>query len=234
MLREEYINSLFETYRLVRAYENKDGKKVLLLRNKQLLKDMILHSYPYRVPVYEFLCGYRHKNIPEIFDVINTEDGDIVLEEHIVGMTVDEFLEQKTFSYKAAKEILTQVCSALDFLHDNGYIHRDIKPENVIISDSGVCKLLDYDIAKRITRGKSADTNVLGTVGYAPPEQFGISGSDERSDIYAMGILLNVMLTGKHPSVALAPGKAGKIILQSTQINPEKRFDKISQFKKAL
>ena len=74
---------------------------------------------------------------------------------------------------------------------------------------------------------KQKDTVVLGTIGYAPPEQYGVSQSNEKSDIYSLGVLLNVMLTGVHPSKKLARGKAGKIVLKCTQIDPNHRYQNI-------
>ena len=75
-----------------------------------------------------------------------------------------------------------------------------------MISNDGTVKLIDFNASRRVTEGKRSDTVNLGTVGYAPPEQYGVAQSDPRSDIYALGVLLNVMLTGRHPSDRLAPG----------------------------
>lgn len=234
MTRKEYIRNLFYCYSLIKVIKNKDGKEVIHIRHKEISKDMILRSYPYKVAVYDFLCGYIHKNIPVVYDTYSADDGEIVLEEYISGITVDEIVENKVYKYRGAKEVLTQVCDALEFLHENGIVHRDIKPENIMITDDGCCKLMDFDVSREISDNKKTDTSILGTIGYASPEQYGIAQSDSRSDIYALGVLLNVMLTGKHPSDLLAPGKAGKIVLKSTQINPEQRFNSVKELKSAL
>ena len=104
----------------------------------------------------------------------------------------------------------------------------------VIIEKNGRVVLVDFNASRVYAPETSADTVVLGTLGYAPPEQFGISQSDEKSDIYAVGVLLNVMLTGKHPSEALAKGKAGKIVLKCTQIDPQSRFKSVEKLIEAL
>ena len=75
---------------------------------------------------------------------------------------------------------------------------------------------------------------ILGTIGYAPPEQFGVGVSDNRADIYAIGVLLNVMLTGEHPSRCLAKGKAGRIVRKCTLIDPQSRFPNVEKLMQAL
>jgi serine/threonine protein kinase len=74
----------------------------------------------------------------------------------------------------------------------------------------------------------------MGTVGYASPEQLGVTASDARTDIYAVGVLLNVMLTGKHPSEIIARGKAGKIVRKCTSVNPDERYQSAEKLACAL
>ena len=176
----------------------------------------------------------RHPGLPAVYDVYSLRDGAAVLEEYISGVNVAQVLETGLYAYDGAVAVLRAVCSALCTLHENGYVHRDVKPENVMIGDGGTVKLIDFDACRQFGAKKSRDTSFLGTVGFAPPEQFGVSQSDPRSDIYALGVLLNVMLTGEHPSKKLASGKAEKIILRCTQINPEKRFATVAEFEKKL
>lgn len=94
--------------------------------------------------------------------------------------------------------------------------------------------LIDFDAARHYDSDKIRDTHVLGTVGYAPPEQYGISETDYRADIYAMGVLINEMLTGKHPSQALAPGHWGRIVSRCTMIHPKKRYTSVEELMEAL
>ena len=117
--------------------------------------------------------------------------------------------------------------------NDRGIIHRDVKPENVIVELSGRVVLIDLN-ASRIESNASKDTVIMGTVGYASPEQMGINQSDSRTDIYAVGVLLNVMLTGKHPSDVLVKGRPGRIVQKCTQINPDLRYQDALRLAKAL
>ncbi len=233
LTREQYTQNLLKNYSLVSVLANKNDCKVLRLRNKQLNRDLVLRSFPQKIIAYEVLNKIIFENLPEIYDVITLTDGQIVLEEFVSGITVADVMKSGNYSYRGAKRVLTSVCNALDFLHKNGIVHRDIKPENIIISDTGKVYLIDFNISRKISTN-TTDTVVMGTVGYASPEQLGITQSDTRTDIYALGVLLNVMLTGKHPSEILARGKAKKIVKICTAINPKDRYQSVKELANSL
>ena len=94
--------------------------------------------------------------------------------------------------------------------------------------------MIDFDAARIFKNENENDTRILGTTGYAAPEQYGISQSDERADIYALGVLLNIMLTGKHPSKELAAGRMGRIIQKCTMMNPKKRYKSVLYLMESL
>ena len=223
MTREEYIRGLFATYSPVSTLSAKNGCKVLRLRNKTNGRDLVLRSFPEHLDAYETLCGIRCESLPEIYDAIDVEDGQIVLEEYIDGITVSQVLDGGKYRYRGAKKVLSGVCHALQVLHDRGLVHRDVKPENVMIGKTGRVVLIDFNASRRVSEAQK-DTIILGTVGYAAPEQLGITQSDARTDIYATGILLNVMLTGKHPTETFARGRAGRIVRKCTSLNPDDRY----------
>ncbi len=233
MTAAEYTKQIMETYRLVRVLADKNGSKVLHLRHKTMEKDLVLHQFPRAVATYEVLAGIRAENLPEVYEAISFEDGQIVLEEYIDGMSVAEVMEAGRFRYRGARRVLLGVCAALQVLHRSGSVHRDIKPENIMIEKNGRVVLIDFNAARQYVPGKR-DTEVLGTVGYASPEQLGISQSDARADLYAMGVLLNVMLTGRHPSEMIAAGKAGRIVRKCTHVNPDDRFQSAESLAGAL
>lgn len=222
MKREEFIRNLLQPYSLVAVLSEKNGGQVLRLRNKTMDRDLIVRSYPSPFDAYSRLYCILCKNLPETYDVIDLDDGQIVLEEFIDGITVAQILEVERYRFRNAKEVLTGVCNALAVLHDNGIVHRDVKPENVIVSGDRIV-LIDLN-ASRIISDAPKDTTIMGTVGYASPEQLGLAQSDARTDIYAVGVLMNVMLTGKHPTETFASGHAGKIIRKCTALNPDDRF----------
>jgi len=233
MTREEYIKGLLSTYSLVSVLSEKNECKVLRLRNKATGQDLILRSHPKQLEAYTLLCCIRCENLPEVYDTVDVEDGQIVLEEFIDGITVAQVMETGKYHYRGAKRVLSGVCNALTVLHDRGIIHRDVKPENVMIDKNGRVVLIDFNASRKETpSGK--DTVIMGTVGYASPEQLGLSQSDTRTDIYATGVLLNVMLTGKHPTEAFARGRAGQIVRKCTMLNPNDRYQSAQELYEML
>ena len=233
MTRETYINSLLSGYSVVAILSEKNACKVLRLRNKTTQCDLVLRSFPKRLEAYEILCAIRCENLPEIYDAIDMEDGQIVLEEYIDGITVAEVMQIGKYHYWGAKKVLLAVCSALSVLHSRSIVHRDIKPENVMIDKNGRVVLIDFNASRKET-ASSKDTVIMGTVGYASPEQLGLWQTDARTDIYAAGVLLNVMLTGKHPTQVYARGRAGHIVRKCTALNPEDRYQSAEKLASAL
>ena len=233
MKREEYIQNILQVYSLVTILSKKNGCEVLRLRNKESKKDLVLRSFPSVLAAYEKLQNIRCDHLPEIYDVLQMDDGQIVLEEYIDGITVAQVMEIEKYRSAGARKVLLSVCDALSVLHDRGIIHRDVKPENVMITSSGRAVLIDLN-ASRMESAASRDTVIMGTVGYASPEQLGLSQTDARTDIYAAGVLYNVMLTVQHPSISIAPGKAGRIVRKCTAVNPNERYQTAAELWSAL
>ena len=146
-----------------------------------------------------------------------------VLEEYVQGDTLAELLMGVRLTEREARQVTMQLCQALHVLHSMGAVHRDVKPENVILRGSDAV-LIDFDAARIYKDESESDTQVLGTTGFAAPEQYGIFQSDERADIFSLGVLLNIMLTGKHPSREMAAGKMGRIVRKCTMTAPEQRY----------
>ena len=233
MERSEYIEKILQVYSLAGLLSRKNGCDVLHLKNKKSGTDLVLRSFPHLVVAYEKLQNIRHINLPEIYDVLDMDDGQIVLEEYIDGLTVAQVMEIDKYRSSGARKVLLGLCDALTALHNRGIVHRDVKPENVIVEKSGRVVLIDFN-ASRIESDVSKDTVIMGTVGYASPEQLGLAQTDARTDIYAVGVLYNVMLTGQHPSVTIAPGKAGRIVRKCTAVNPNERYQTTNELWEAL
>ena len=211
-------------YRLVRVLKKTEKSEILHLRHITLEKDIVKRIQAGNAEVYDILRRVSHPNIPKVYEVVTHGPDTIILEEFIHGITVSQELQGKLFSENDTRSIVRSLCGALSAIHSLGIIHRDIKPEHVIIGDDGVVTLIDYDTARLYKPYRTADTHITGTTGYAAPEQFGLTQSDERTDIFSLGILMNVMLTGAHPSQKLYGGKLTKTIEKCTQIDPNKRY----------
>ena len=102
-----------------------------------------------------------------------------------------------------------------------------------MIDKNGRVVLIDFNASRKVSEA-CKDTVIMGTVGYASPEQLGVTQSDARTDIYAAGILLNVMLTGRHPTQGYAKGRAGSIVRKCTALNPEDRYQSAEKLLAAL
>ena len=233
MKRSEYIEKVLQIYFLVGQLSRKNGCCVLHLKNKNSGKDLVLRSFPHSVAAYEKLQSIKHENLPEIYDVLEMDDGQIVLEEYIDGLTVAQIMEIEKYRPSGARKVILGLCDALTVLHNRGIIHRDVKPQNIMVEKTGRIVLIDFN-ASRIESGASQDTVIMGTVGYASPEQLGLAQTDARTDIYAIGVLYNVMLTGQHPSVAIASKKAGRIVRKCTAVNPNERYNTALELWSAL
>lgn len=196
-------------------------------------------------------AGLMHPNIVNVYDV-GEEDGiHYIVMELVEGITLKKYIEKKVrLSTKEAISIAIQVAMGIEAAHNNHIIHRDIKPQNIIISKEGKVKVTDFGIAKAAT-SNTITSNVMGSVHYTSPEQARGGFSDEKSDIYSLGITMFEMLTGRVPftgdtTVAIAikhiqdempspreyasdiPVSVESIVLKCTQKNPDRRYQNMS------
>ena len=191
----------------------------------------------YEASVYRYLKANHIPNTPYIYELFEDDGCIVVIEEYISGSSLQSVLESKgPLPEHEAVDVLIKLCSIVDQLHhvNPPIIHRDIKPSNIMISQDGTVTLLDMDAAKWYKDQSGRDTKLIGTYGYAAPEQFGFGASDERTDIYSIGVLLNVMLTGVLPSQITAHGKLGGIIEKCTRLKPDERYASVSEMLRDL
>ncbi|MBQ5417887.1 MAG: serine/threonine protein kinase, partial [Oscillospiraceae bacterium] len=142
-----------------------------------------------------------HPNIVKIYDVGFTEKMQFIVMEYIDGITLKEFIEQQgSLKWKDAVYFIIQILRALQHAHDRGIVHRDIKPQNIMLFPDGTIKVMDFGIARFAREeGKTMTDKAIGSVHYISPEQAKGDVTDERSDIYSVGIMLYEMLTGIKP-----------------------------------
>lgn len=202
-----------------------------------------------------------HPNIVNVFDVGDDEGVYYIVMELIEGITLKEYISKKgKLSIKEATSIAIQVSMGLEAAHSHGIVHRDVKPQNIIISMDGKVKVTDFGIA-RAASSNTISSNVMGSVHYSSPEQVRGGYSDEKSDIYSLGITLYEMVTGRVPfdgdtTVAIAikhlqeemvppsvytpelPHSLEQIILKCTQKSVDRRYqnmeDVIADLKHSL
>lgn len=226
--KDERIKMIHEYKDLCKWGESKFQKMYLVEdeNNHTWMKKVLpLSSFP----LYNVLLGINHINLVQVHDVWTEKESCIVIEEFVNGYTLSEYmqlLERTCFSAEEALSYTESVCDGLYELHRHGIIHRDIKPENLMITNDGIIKISDYNIARLHRENACSDTQILGTQGFAAPEQFGYRQTDARSDIYAVGVLLNVLLTGKIPLDMLYQERKDicQIILSATATDPKDRY----------
>ncbi|MDE6847038.1 MAG: Stk1 family PASTA domain-containing Ser/Thr kinase [Lachnospiraceae bacterium] len=197
-------------------------------------------------------AGLMHPNIVNVYDV--GEEGGIyyIVMELVEGITLKKYIEKKArLSVKEAISIAIQVSMGIEAAHNNHIIHRDIKPQNIIISKEGKVKVTDFGIAKAAT-SNTITSNVMGSVHYTSPEQARGGYSDEKSDIYSLGITMFEMLTGRVPfngetTVAIAikhiqeempspreyvseiPISVEQIVCKCCQKSPDRRYQSMAE-----
>ena len=227
------LSSIDAEYETVKTIKNSERGCVSLLQNKQNGTRFIFRHYQGSGEVYRKLLSVSCRNLPKIMEAAEQDGMVAVLEEYIQGDSLAFLLAGACLTPAEARKITLQLCNALWVLHSMGAVHRDIKPENVIVRGSEAV-LIDFDASRIFKSGTNQDTQILGTAGYAAPEQYGITQTDERADIYSLGVLLNIMLTGKHPSKELASGRLGRIVQKCTMVNPKKRYKSVLYLMEAL
>lgn len=222
---------------LTKLNENKKSK-IYLVRNKvdsKIYIKKVLTNYNLRI--YEVLKENNLNNIPKIYEIFQDDNTLTIIEEYINGDTLKEILDREgIIKEDVVIDYILTLCDTLDKLHNLNpkVIHRDIKPSNIIISNDNILKLIDFDVSREYKENKSEDTVIQGTEEYAPPEQFGFIQTDERSDIYSTGILINVLTTGEYPKNKLNKGKLETIIKKCIEFSPNDRYQKVIDLKEDL
>ena len=206
---------------------------IFLVRHNRTNRLYIFRQFEGSAEVYRKLLFLECPNLPRIYEAAEKDGKAAVLEEYIEGDNMQEMLKGALFTESESRSIVRDLCGGLWVLHRQGAVHRDIKPENVILRGERAV-LIDFDASRVFKRDRTADTVVLGTTGFAAPEQYGMGQSDRRSDIYSLGVLMNVMLTGQHPSHKLAAGRFGRIIRKCTMMDPASRYQSVLDLMEVL
>jgi serine/threonine protein kinase len=195
----------------------------------------------------EVLSKLSHPFLPKVTDYFESDGRRFLVEELVEGKT----LEAWTGNPESLREFRVvgwalQICQALQYLHDHGIIYRDLKPSNVMITPTDDIRLIDFGLVRFYTLGKTQDTIIMGTPGYAAPEQYGQGQTDPRSDVFSLGALMHHLLTGVDPS--LRPFVFGSVrdvnsrvsehvdyaIRKAVQTDPFLRFESCEMMEQAL
>ena len=210
-----------------KAYDIIDDRIVAV----KVLKDEYLANEEFRRRFKnesKAIAVLSHPNIVRVFDVSYGEKLQYIVMEYVEGITLKEYIEQQeVINQKEAVYFVMQILRALQHAHDKGVVHRDIKPQNIMLLENGTIRVTDFGIA-RFSRSetRTLSDSAIGSVHYISPEQARGDVTDDRADLYSVGVMFYEMLTGKLPFVADSSVSVAIMQLQNdpelpTKVNPD-------------
>jgi len=189
----------------------------------------------------QILAHLDHPNIAKLFDGGTTEDGrPFFVMEHVEGLPIDQYCDDRKLPTRERLELFRSVCSAVHFAHQNLVVHRDLKPHNILVTPDGIPKLLDFGIAKLLDPSQEilaltrADLRPM-TPEYASPEQVRGEAITTASDVYALGVLLYVLLTGHSPyrPATRDAQSLAKAICETNPLRPSSAVGRVGEVKRS-
>lgn len=209
-----------------KAYDNIDDRTVAV----KVLKEEYLASEEFRRRFKnesKAIAVLSHPNIVKVYDVSYGEKLQYIVMEYVEGITLKEYIEQQgRLEIREAVHFTMQILRALQHAHDKGVVHRDIKPQNILLLSNGNIKVTDFGIARFSNEQKTMTGSAIGSVHYISPEQARGDIIDDKTDIYAVGVVLYEMLTGRVPfesesSVSVALMQLSKEPTPPRELNPD-------------
>lgn len=232
-------------YELLECLGNSAYGETYLIKDRESGVHYIAKCYPLadgngQVHEGELLQKLRHEGLPEFIAQYQNEQILCVVRTFQCGLNLKQLVEERLLSYRDIMHIAEQLCDLLAYLHAQSpaIIHRDIKPQNIIVDENLNLSLIDFGISRQYKQGATEDTIHMGTRDFAAPEQFGYCQTDERSDIYSLGVVIHWLLKrtkidGKRIPKPVAL-RLRRVISKCTAFDPKDRFQSASAVKNAL
>ena len=203
-----------------RAFDHIEGRVVAvkILRDEFLSNEDFIRRFKNESKAIAVLS---HPNIVKVYDVCFTDKIQCIVMEYIDGITLKEYIDQQhVLGWKEAVYFTEQILRALQHAHRKGIVHRDIKPQNIMLLSDGSIKVMDFGIARFARYETKTMTDIaLGSVHYISPEQARGEATDERTDLYSVGVMLFEMLTGELPFEA---DNAVSVAIKQIQAEPKR------------
>lgn len=238
----QYPSGFLDKYDQLECLAHGHGTETFLVQKKGDTEKFIAKCYDLSVfsvvHESEILKSFSGEGLPAFADEYRNEAFACVVREYITGTPLNQYMAGRPLAPARAIAIAVQLCDILTRLHTRTppVIHRDIKPQNVVIRPTGEAALIDFDIARVYADDSETDTQFIGTRAYAPPEQYGFSQTDCRTDIYSLGVLLCYMLSGHtdHKRAQIDDRRLAAIVRRCAAFSPEQRFGSVVAVKRAL
>jgi len=236
----EYPPELLRRFELLECFCDKGDSRTLLARERSGETLAVVKCFLKGGPLYdrtepEALRALDAAPLPRFIAEYRGEDMRCVLREYVPGRTLAEAARERPFSRAEIIAIGVQLCDQLAALHGHQppVVHRDIKPQNVVVGPDGQAVLIDFGIS-RVVSGAAGDTLVFGTQGFSPPEQYGFAQTDSRSDIFALGVLLNWLLRGETKLPEKASTPLERVARRCAAFDPRERYPTVERVRAAL
>lgn len=187
------------------------------------------------VGLYGRLAEIDSRYVSKVYETTEIDGRIFAVCEYVQGVTLEKYLEKNGIpDDEDVRHFAANICEGLEQIHLCGIVHRDITPNNIMITSDGDAKIIDFGISRIVKESVSNDTQILGTQGYAAPEQYGFHQTNEKADIYAVGVLINYMKTGCLPSEKITNGVFTKIVKKCTEMDETKRYESAKELKNAI
>ncbi len=195
----------------------------------------------------EILSQLTHPTLAKVVDYFIEDGREFLVEDYVEGRDLlSMYEENREFEEGEVLNWAVQICDCLIYIHNKAIVYRDLKPSNILITGDGSVKLLDFGIARMYQAGKTQDTIIMGTPGFSPPEQYGKSQTDARSDIFSLGATMHFLLSrldpGSNPFVfppvrtlnSKISHRTEAIINRAVNTSPDERWSSARDFREAL
>lgn len=241
IFQETYPDELTGQYQILECLNTAEGQETLLGVSRENNRKVVIKRYDTTYSLYQTdklpgMNNLSYDGIPRFIHEISTVDAKYIVREYVEGENLAQCAREHRFQESEIIRIGLQLSGILIYLHGrkNPIVHRDIKPENIIMQKDGSVSLIDFGISREYKDDQESDTVVVGTRQYAAPEQYGFQQTDNRSDIYSLGMVLAWMLYGKADVPDKSAGALGKVIRKCTAFAPKDRYQSAEELKKDL
>ncbi len=227
MKPQQYLSS---HYKKIRSIHKGHTTEIWLVEENSTNQKYVLKIINRIGTPYPQMLKLQHQNLPMVYYAVETDMATYVIEEYLQGMNLQEYFDRYgSFNEATICQYAMEICDCLELLHSHHILHRDIKPSNLFLMDNHKLKLIDFDAGRVEKINKINDTQIIGTPGFASPEQYGFQQTDEKTDIYSLGLTLQVLLGFDNYKGFLLP-----VLKKCTEFDPSKRYPSAKKLKQAI